>query len=104
MVAKWYAANTGEALDEFAQLARRVAGQGPLQVELVCPRGNISGEVTDANGTPAETAAISAVSTGIAQSNYTVNVHQAGGRFNIAVVPGRLLLTLPPAQPKAGPQ
>jgi ubiquinone/menaquinone biosynthesis C-methylase UbiE len=29
MVAKWYAANTGKALDEFAQLARRVAGQLP---------------------------------------------------------------------------
>ncbi len=29
MVAKWYAANTGKSLDEFAQLARRVAGQLP---------------------------------------------------------------------------
>ena len=27
MVAKWYAANTGKSLDEFAQLAQRVARQ-----------------------------------------------------------------------------
>lgn len=29
MVAKWYATNTGKSLDEFARLARRIAGQLP---------------------------------------------------------------------------
>jgi len=29
MIAKWYTANTGKSLDEFAKLARRIAGQLP---------------------------------------------------------------------------
>ena len=42
----------------------------------------------DADGAPAETATISAVLTEMVYPNYTVNVHQAGGRFDIPVAPG----------------
>ncbi len=35
MVAKWYTTNTGKALDEFAKLARRIAGQLPQRAAVL---------------------------------------------------------------------
>jgi hypothetical protein len=88
--------------DEFATLgAVRLGGReseggfmmqgedyGPLSVDIVCPRGSVSGEVRDASGAPAEGALIALVSTVEPGDRRLVRIDQAGGRFDIPVRPG----------------
>lgn len=111
---------------------------GPLLVEIVCPRGSVSGEVRDASGAPARNAMVVLASALMPGYRQFARVDREGGRFDITVRPGiydvyvcsgpntdprypdcqkttgpltvkdgsnsRLVLTLPAAPRKEGPQ